>query len=86
MPSFEKCATCGELLKEQYGATQDNGCVICMAADLIAADEVPGREHERTSATSAPVGSVRHKAERREHPQCQIMTSSVLIDGAGPLL
>jgi hypothetical protein len=83
MPSFEKCAKCGELLKEQYGATQKNRCVNCMAADLRAADEVPGRAREATIA-SARVGSVRHNAERREQLRCQIMTSRLRIGGARP--
>lgn len=84
MHSFEKCATCGELLREQYGSIQDNGCVDCMSADLRAADEVSRRERERTSAASAPAGSTRHKAERRQYTRCQTTTSSVLIDGTGP--
>ncbi len=67
MPSFQKCATCAELLTEHYGATQENRCVDCMAADLRAADEAAGREGERTSAALARAGSVRHKAERRDY-------------------
>ena len=57
MPSFEKCAICSEMFREQYGATKENKCVLCMIADLRAANDSEIREREHTGDAPARAAS-----------------------------
>lgn len=46
MPSLEKCARCGEMVTENYGATQENKCNTCLATERVAQGDVRNRKRE----------------------------------------
>lgn len=80
MPNFEKCAKCGELLKEQYGAVQNNGCVICMVSDLRTAEKESGHKCPDAAVRFGPVP---HRADRGKNVWRRTMVSRTGIDVAG---
>ena len=75
MPSIDECASCGELLLEDYGAIRDDKCGRCARAmrtshdllhgDVVAANNAIVENIDHTRTNSADNGPVQPKQHRK---------------------